>query len=118
MPSSKPTRRLLDIVDNIDRIMRYTAGMDATTFADDEKTIDAVERCLGRVTEAAIKLGEVAEKLAPGPPWQDVRGFGNVLRHDYDNLDLDAVWRIVEHDLPTLLAACRLALDRLGPAGH
>ena len=118
MPSSNPARRFQDILDNIDRISRYTASMDATTFAADEKTIDAVERCLGRITEAAIKLGELAETLAPGQPWQDVRGFGNVLRHDYDNLDRDAVWRIVDYDLPNRRAACRLALDRLDPAGH
>lgn len=46
MPSRKPEHRFSDIIDNIDRIERYTAGMTAATFVMDEKTIDAVERCL------------------------------------------------------------------------
>lgn len=49
--------RLQDIVDNIDRIESYLAGCDFDAFARDDKTIDAVERCLQRLTEAVIRIG-------------------------------------------------------------
>ena len=57
--------------------------MDAALFAADDKTADAVERCLARISEATVKLGEDAELLCPGPPWRDIRGLGNHLRHAY-----------------------------------
>ena len=60
--------------------------MDRAGFDADRRTRDAVERCLERLSEAAAKLGAQAEELAPGPPWQAVRSFGNVLRHAYDRL--------------------------------
>lgn len=106
LPSSKPRRRFAEIVENIDRIMRYTAGMSADMFAGDDKTCDAVERCLGRISESAVKLGAAAERSAPEQPWPRIRAFGNVLRHGYDSIDSGRIWQIVEQDLPTLRRAC------------
>ena len=63
MPSDKPARRLEDIVENAQAIQRYVAGMDVTAFAKDQKTYDAVERCLERISEAAAKLGDMALSL-------------------------------------------------------
>jgi len=44
LPSEKPIRRLEDVVENAQAILRYTAGMDLTAFQKDRKTYDAVER--------------------------------------------------------------------------
>lgn len=89
MPSDKPARRLEDIVENVQAILRYTAGMDETTFREDQKTYDAVERCLERISEAAAKLGDQAPVLVPGQPWQEIRALGNRLRHEYDAIRED-----------------------------
>jgi uncharacterized protein with HEPN domain len=87
VPSSHPAVRFQDILDNIQLIRGYLAGMDQTAFDADRRTRDAVERCLERISEAASKLGEEADRLAPGPPWHAVRSFGNVIRHAYDQVD-------------------------------
>ena len=65
MPSEKPARRLEDIIENAKAIQRYVAGMDLTAFEEDQKTVDAVERCLERISEAAAKLGDLAPTLMP-----------------------------------------------------
>jgi len=52
-----PLQRLEDILENIARIERYVVGLDDEAFLIDEKTMDAVERCLHRISEAAIRLG-------------------------------------------------------------
>jgi uncharacterized protein with HEPN domain len=46
VPSKDSARRLRDILGNIERIERYTAGMTLEGFVADTKTADAVERCL------------------------------------------------------------------------
>ena len=82
-------------------------------FRDDRKTVDAVERCLERIGEAATRLGDEASTLVPGQPWRQIRALGNRLRHEYDAIREDRLWDIVQHDLPGLCAACEQALRRL-----
>ena len=53
MPSSRPKARFNDIIFNIERIMAYLQGFTFETFVDDPRTVDAVERCMQRITEAA-----------------------------------------------------------------
>lgn len=111
MPTDREALRLQDILDNIDRIDGYVAGMDFAAFAADQRTIDAVERCLLRVSEAVIKIG--AERMAaisPTLPVGAVRGLGNMLRHDYDRLDLGTIWLTVRESLPELRRDCSAAL--------
>jgi uncharacterized protein with HEPN domain len=113
LPSDRPARRLEDIIDNTRAIQRYVAGMDAAAFKADQKTYDAVERCLERISEAAAKLGDLASSLVPGQPWQEIRALGNRLRHEYDAIREDRLLDIVQVDLPPLCAACEDALRRL-----
>lgn len=114
MPSDRPLLRLRDILEDIGRIETYVAGMDRAAFLADDKTGDAVERCLERISEAATKLGATAELLAPGPPWHAIRALGNHLRHAYDQVDRDRLWDVVESDLATLRAACEHAVTDRG----
>ena len=112
MPFKDEDGALRDIADAIDMIERFTSGMDLEQFRQDPKTVAAVERKLQIISEAAIRLGAVAESRCPGAPWRDIRGIGNWLRHQYDRIELPVVWRTVEADLPKLKTAVRDALER------
>jgi uncharacterized protein with HEPN domain len=113
VPSKDPILRLEDILENISRIEAFTAGMDGVAFVEDLKTSNATERCLERISEAAKKLGDLAEQLCPGIAWSKVRAVGNLLRHEYDRIDIGRVWLMVEDDLPPLKAAVQTALKQL-----
>lgn len=113
MPSERPVDRLRDILDNIERINRYAAGTDARRFASDTLRQDAIERCLLRISEAARKLGDEAERLMPDQPWPAIRSIGNILRHEYDAVDPAVIWRLIDGDLGRLEAAVSKALAAL-----
>ncbi|MEX2262430.1 MAG: HepT-like ribonuclease domain-containing protein [Bryobacteraceae bacterium] len=113
MPSKDPVQRFEDILENIALIQQFTAGMDLAAFMEDLKTYAAVERCLERLSEASKKLGEVAEELCPGIPWPEIRGLGNLLRHEYDRIEGFRLWYVVEDDLAPLQAAVTAALQKL-----
>ena len=100
-----------DIIEDIQAIQRYTAGMDLAAFERDDKTRDAVERCLERISEAAVKLGDLAPVLMPDQPWQKIRSFGNRLRHEYDSIREDRLWDILSNNLTDLCAACQKSLQ-------
>jgi uncharacterized protein with HEPN domain len=113
LSSKNPRQRFEDIVRNIDAITNYTSKLEKVQFLSDQKTIDATERCLGRISEAAIKLGTLAEAMAPKEPWPDIRGFGNWLRHDYDEVTHEPIWKIIQENLPSLREACLAAVTEL-----
>ena len=121
MPFKNPSAPFRDIVASIEKIERFVAGIDLVAFTEDEKTISAVEWELQKISEAAVRLGKEAEQLCPGPPWADIRGMGNWLRHQYDRVELETIWTTVERDLANLKSAVQLTLTSLptssGPNG-
>jgi uncharacterized protein with HEPN domain len=106
-----------DILDNIGRIERYLAGLSRDAFNADERTRDAVERCLERICEAVFRLGSRVDQLMPDQPSKAIRGMGNRLRHAYDRVELDLLWNTVQDDLPSLKADAERALARLRTGG-
>lgn len=101
------------IVENCDRVASYLEGMSFADFAADMKARDAVERCIERVTEASVRLGpERLARIAPDVPLNEVRGLGNILRHEYDRVNAKLIWDTAKDDLPALRAACMVALRR------
>jgi uncharacterized protein with HEPN domain len=113
VPSSDPIQRFADIVANIDRIERFTAGMELQGFAANEQTELAVKYSLLIISEAAAKLGDLAVAHCPDIPWREIRGLGNRLRHEYDTVDVVRIWLLLERDLPPLKRACLAALRTL-----
>ena len=118
VPSKRdPAESFADILENLERIQGYVAGLDREAFGGDTLRRDAVERCLERICEAAVRLGENAAELAPSQPWGDIRGLGNRLRHAYDRIDLDILWNTVRDRLPSLKADAEQALMGLKAKG-
>jgi uncharacterized protein with HEPN domain len=116
LPSERLLRRLGDILDNIGRIERVTSGLDFRAFTENEQAIFAVLHALLIISEAARRLGNQAEKAAADQPWQAIRALGNVLRHQYDDVDPAAIWRIGRDGLPSLKQAIERALARFRSA--
>jgi len=99
-----------DIRQSIDHIGEFIAGIDFEGYREDRKTRSAVERELQIITEAAIRLGEEAETLCPGPDWKGFRGMGNILRHVYHRVDDEIVWNTVKEELSPMRTAVLNAL--------
>jgi uncharacterized protein with HEPN domain len=111
MLTERQRLRLEHIVENAGRIAGYVDGLSYEDFAASAMVLDAVERCLARITEAATRAGdEVMALVAPDVPPHVYRGFGNALRHDYDQLDMRTVWLTATKDMPLLGKACERAL--------
>ncbi len=84
--------------------------MDLATFVAQGPVVYAVQYALLIVSEAARRLGPNAERLAPDQPWADIRSIGNVLRHQYDEIDPEVIWSILQRDLASLKEAAQRAV--------
>ena len=113
MPSKDPAHRLRHIVENAERIFDHTRDMTVSVFLRDQKTIDAVERCLQRIAEAARKIGALFDDDYPELKLHALRQYGNVLRHEYDEILPAMTWGSIKEDLPPLVAMARAELAKL-----
>jgi uncharacterized protein with HEPN domain len=95
----------------IDHIESFLDGVTFESYQADVKTKSAVERQLQVMTEAAIRLGDHANRIAPGPDWEGFRGMGNLLRHSYYRIDDQIVWNTVKDDLPPMREILLKALE-------
>ena len=113
LPSRDPRQRFVDIIDNIDAIRHSTNGLSREQFLADADKYDATERRLARISEAAVKLGLLAEELLPDQPWSEIRGLGNWLRHDYPGIIRERIWETVRDNLDPLRTDCETAIHEL-----
>lgn len=98
---------LRHIVEAIDTIQGYTAGLDAAAFIADRKTCDAVIRNLEIVGEACNNVTKHHAAFAAAHssiPWGFAYEMRNALSHGYFNVDHAIVWQTVQGDLPSLRA--------------
>jgi uncharacterized protein with HEPN domain len=106
---SKRDHRILveDVLLAIEKISRFTAGMDQQAFLSDEKTIDAVARNLEIIGEAVRQLPDDFKNANPEISWSQIGGMRNRIVHEYFGLDLEIIWQVIQHDLPELEARIR-----------
>lgn len=98
--------------DCLDRIQEYTSA-ERARFVGSRLVQDAVIRNLQTLTESSQRLSGEIKGTEPKIPWRDLGGFRNVIVHGYLGVDLEAVWLVVEQDLPALAAAVRRMSARL-----
>jgi uncharacterized protein with HEPN domain len=94
--------RIRDILECIRRIEIYTSGLTFDQFQLDQKTIDAVLRNLEIIGEAARFIPDEVEEDNSHIPWMKIRGFRNIVAHEYFGVSLSIVWETVLNDLPGL----------------
>jgi uncharacterized protein with HEPN domain len=93
---------LEDINTSINKIRKYTRGMNYSEFKKDHKTVDAVIRNLEIIGEAAGKLPSEFKKKHPQVPWRKMIGLRNRVAHEYFGIDIEILWTTIHYDLPYL----------------
>jgi uncharacterized protein with HEPN domain len=93
------------ILKAIERIGRYTADLDESTFLHSELVQDAVIRNIEIIGEASNHIQRVDPVFAAQHadiPWQVMYTMRNRVSHGYDTVDLAIVWKTIQGDLPRL----------------
>ena len=78
-------------------------------FMVDRKIQSAVVRQLQIIGEAVKNLSASLIAAESAVPWRQIAGARDRLTHAYFSVDLDAVWVMVEQDLPAL----RFSVERI-----
>lgn len=97
--SREPEDRISDILYAIERYERYVGSLDAEDLDLMEMAEDAIERNLQIIGEAANHLPASVTEAYPEIAWPQIRGFQNILVHQYFGVDVDVVRDVVESHL-------------------
>lgn len=93
--------RLLDILEAIERIEKYAAEGKAA-FEADELIQNWMINHISVIGEACRSLSPEFQAYHSNVPWVDIIGMRNILVHHYFGIDEDAVWSVIEKDIPEL----------------
>jgi len=107
MPHRAWEFRVADIVDSIEKILSYTAGMSFEQFRKDSKTIDAVIRNFTIIGEAARHIPEDIVQSHPEIPWREMADLRNIIVHEYFGVNEKIIWETIQTDLPGILSSLR-----------
>jgi len=102
--------RLTDIVEAIERIHSVVGQSSLEKFEGNWEHQWLVERGVLIISEASRHLSVELKGRHPEIPWAKVAGIGSVLRHDYERIAADVIWKLATVDLPILDAVCRAEL--------
>jgi uncharacterized protein with HEPN domain len=101
------TPRLADIIEAIERIRRVLGGVTLEAFEQNWEKRWLVDRGIEVISEASRHLTDDIKERRTEIPWSKVAGIGNVLRHAYDHVAPDVLWKLAQDDLAAIEKVCR-----------
>jgi uncharacterized protein with HEPN domain len=94
---------LIHILEAARLIISFTNGIDFTAFQQDIKGQDAVIYRITVIGEATKRLSEPFRSSHPEIEWRKMAGMRDVLIHNYDVVNINRVWEVVQRDIPKLI---------------
>ena len=86
---------------------RYADGFSRAELADNDEKLSAILYQIVIIGEATKRLSAEFRQQHPEIPWREIAGMRNVIVHEYDQLDLDVIFDVIENKLPELIALLR-----------
>lgn len=95
--------RIRHMLEAIERIHRYSAGMSRDALEANAMAVDAIVWNLAVLGEAARHVPEDVASSYGRIPWAQIRAIRNRIIHGYDQIDMQIVWNVVQHELAPLV---------------
>lgn len=101
---------LLDMLQSAELILTYTTQCSKNEFIGNIQLQDSVIRRLLVIAEAARRVSDVTKQALPNVSWQEINGIRNRLVHEYDDVNLDIVWNVIQFEMPLLIEELKLQI--------
>jgi uncharacterized protein with HEPN domain len=99
----RDSESLIDIERAARRILRYINGVNRAELETNDEKVSAILYQVTIIGEATKRLSQEIRQQHPEIPWRDIAGMRDILVHEYDQVDLDVIWDVVQNRLPELL---------------
>jgi len=111
--SANPSTRLEHILFHIQGVQETVAGVDYQAFTTIYHLERTVERAVEIISEAVRTIPSSMTARYPEIEWSKIAAIGNILRHEYQRVDPQTMWRIATVELPALETVIRRMLSEL-----
>jgi len=91
-----------DMLDSINAVQKYLVDVDYNSFIENRMLYSATIRELEIIGEAAGKISQNIKEKYPNIDYRTVKDFRNILAHEYFGVDMEIVYSIAKHKLPSL----------------
>jgi uncharacterized protein with HEPN domain len=99
----KDRKYLLDILENARLILTFVPES-KDTFESDLLRQYAVIRCLEIRGEATKRLSAEFRIQHGDIAWKDMTGMRDIVTHEYHRIDFEEIWKVIQNDIPALIA--------------
>lgn len=98
----RDSESIIDIAIAISRILRYGEGVSRSELENNDEKLSAILYQITIIGEATKRISQDFRQKHSELPWREMAGMRNVVVHEYDQLDLDIVWDVVNNKIPEL----------------
>jgi uncharacterized protein with HEPN domain len=91
MPEKGAPLALYHLLEAIEHFRLIVGSSSVAELGADLTRRYAAERCIEIISEASRRIPADWKAEHPSIPWPDIAGIGNVLRHDYEDVNLDII---------------------------
>jgi uncharacterized protein with HEPN domain len=109
---------LYHIRDTIADFLNIVGTASVQEIAADKSRRYAAERCIEIISEASRRIPARWKHEHPDIPWQQIAGIGNIMRHDYEDVNLEIILGLRGKRLVDLHAAVTALLQKHDPSGQ
>jgi len=100
MSNRSPVLYLAEMLESMEKIERYVSGISYEEFVKQEQLIDAVERNIEKIGEAAAAVPDDIRNRYPEVPWKTIVGLRNKVIHHYFAVDHEVIYQIATKNIP------------------
>jgi uncharacterized protein with HEPN domain len=109
---------LYHILDAIEDFLSIVGDANVEEIAADKARRYAAERCIEIISEASRRIPARWKQEYPDIPWKQIAGIGNVMRHNYEDVNLEIIIGLRGQRLGELLIAVSALLEKYDPEGQ
>jgi uncharacterized protein with HEPN domain len=92
-----------DILRNAERVQAFVGALSAGELARDEVRLYGALHALTLIGEAAKRVPQEVRQRFPDIPWKAMAGLRDVIVHQYDEVDIEAIHRTATEDAQMLI---------------
>ena len=95
---------LADIIKAGRQVVQFAEGLTREQLELDFIRQSAILYQIIIVGEATKRLSQAYRLQHPDIPWKRIAGLRDILAHQYDRVDDDIIWAVIQQEIPELLA--------------
>jgi uncharacterized protein with HEPN domain len=104
LPDERDEALLYDMLDAARHLRRMWEGRSLDDLLADRTLQWATDRGFSIIGEAARRISDATKARRAGVEWRRIVGLRNVVVHAYNEVDYARHWRVIQEDLPKLIA--------------